>query len=272
MFKICAFADEISPELEEQAEVLKSEGIAHIELRGVWGKNVLDLDDDDVARIKKILHSTGIDIAVIGSPIGKVKIEDEFAPHLEKFKIAVKMAHEFNAKMIRVFSFFMPENEDPAKYRDEVMRRMSEMAKIAAKEKLLLVHENESHIYGDTGERNLDIIESVGMESLMACFDPANYIFVGVEPFPAAYNMVSEYVRHVHIKDALRENGKPSVKPAGEGQGCVSELLADLKNRKYQGFLSLEPHLSYAGQMFGFSGPEQFKRASSALKGLISKM
>lgn len=269
MFKLSAFADEISSDLNEQVDILRSEGITHIELRGVWGKNVLDFNDDEVQRIKKITKENNIGIAVIGSPIGKVSVLDDFEAHLARFRTAVMMAHAFDTDMVRVFSFYIPEGDDPAKHRDEVMRRMTAMAEIAAKEKVLLVHENESGIYGDTGERNLDIIESVGMDSLMACYDPANYIFVGVEAYPAAYDLVSKYVRHVHIKDATRESGSPIVTPAGEGQGCIPELLADLRVQNYDGFLSLEPHLAYAGQMYGFSGPDQFRRASQALGRLL---
>ncbi|MHB1000666.1 MAG: sugar phosphate isomerase/epimerase family protein [Armatimonadota bacterium] len=269
MFRLSAFADEISPDLNEQIDVLKSEGITHIELRGVWGKNVLDLSDEDVANIKKTLAENDMGIAVIGSPIGKVKVTDSFDDHLVRFRTAVDMAHAFDTPMVRVFSFFIPEGEDPALYRDEVMFRMTEMAKIAAKEKVLLVHENESNIYGDTGERCLDIIESVGMDSLMACYDPANFIFVGVEPFPFAYDMVADYVRHVHIKDAAVVSGKPTVTPAGEGEGRIKDALIDLTERGYEGFLSLEPHLAFAGQMYGFSGPDQFRRASAALKSIL---
>ena len=146
---------------------------------------------------------------------------------------------------------------------------MTEMAKIAAREKVLLVHENEAHIYGDTGERNLDILESVGMDSLMACYDPANYLCVGVEAFPSAYDKVVDYIRHVHIKDAGTVDGKVVVTPAGQGEGRIKDALIDLKNRGYDGFLSLEPHLAYAGQMYGFSGPDQFRRASRALKSIL---
>lgn len=272
MFKICAFADEISPDLDEQIAVLNDEGIMHIELRGVWGKNVLDLSDDEIHRIKETLHKNGMGISVIGSPIGKIKITDDFDEHLERFKIAIKMAHSFNTNMIRVFSFYIPEGESPSKYRDEVLRRMSRMAEVAAKEKVMLVHENESKIYGDTAERNLDIIESVGMDNLMACFDPANYICVGVEPYPFAYHLVSNYVHHVHIKDAIHKDGNVVVVPAGEGEGRIPEILADLKERKYQGYLSLEPHLAYAGEMFGFSGAERFKMASASLKKILDSI
>lgn len=272
MFRVCAFADEISAELDEQLDILKSEGISYIELRGVWGKNVLDFTDDDLLQIKQKISEYGIGIAVIGSPIGKVNITDDFDSHLDRFMTAVKTAHYFDAKMVRIFSFFIPKQDNPAIHRDEVMRRLNIMASIAEKEDILLVHENESNIYGDTAERNLDIIESIGSESLMACFDPANYICEDEIPFPDAYNMVSKYIKHVHIKDAVKENGIFQVKPAGEGNGKIEEILKDLKNRKYVGFISLEPHFAYAGQMYGYSGPDQFKRASTALKDLIDNI
>ena len=106
---------------------------------------------------------------------------------------------------------------------------------------LILLHENEKGIYGDNAARCLDVLESIGSEDLKAVFDPANFVQCKQETFPEAYNMLKPYIEYMHIKDALEDG---NVVPAGMGIGKVKEILADLKSSNYEGFLSLEPHLS----------------------------
>jgi 3-dehydroshikimate dehydratase len=137
MIRLSAFADEISPDLDEQIAVLSLEHIHFLDLRGVWNTNVLDLTDQQVARIKETLDAQGIGVAAIGSPIGKVPIDSSFDEHLHHFERAITVAHAFQTPYIRIFSFYPPaplkEGSDdsgaagPAEYRDEVMRRLREM-------------------------------------------------------------------------------------------------------------------------------------------------
>lgn len=131
MVTLSAFGDEVSQDLNEQMDVLESEGIKHIELRGVWGKNVKDLTDEEVSRIKSAISERGFGISAIGSPIGKIGINDDFHTHLQDFLRCVDIANELGAKYIRIFSFYMPEGEDPARYRNDVMGKLKIMRDIA---------------------------------------------------------------------------------------------------------------------------------------------
>lgn len=109
MVILTGFADEISPDLDTQLDVLESEGISHLELRGVWENNVLKLSDAELEKVKERLNARGFKVSYIGSPIGKIKITDDFAPHLEDFKRAIALARFFETSNIRIFSFFIPE-------------------------------------------------------------------------------------------------------------------------------------------------------------------
>ena len=266
MFELSGFADEISPDPEEQLRVLEEEGIRHLELRGVWKKNVLDLTDAERERFKGMLDENGIGVSAIGSPIGKMKIGDPFEPHLERFERAMDCARFFGTKHIRLFSYFLPEGEDASRFRDEVISRMREKAARAEKAGLTLLHENEKHIYGDTGARCLDILDAVDSPALKCCFDPANFVQCGEDPL-SCWELLKEHVAYFHIKDALASTGE--VKPAGGGDGKIAEILRDAQTRGFYGFLSLEPHLKAAGTFDGFSGPERFKTAARALKDLL---
>ena len=268
MWTLTGFADEISPELDEQLGTLADESIRFVELRSVWNKNVLDLTDDEVEKVGAAMSERGIGVSSIGSPIGKVPIVENFAPHLERFRRALHVAKVLEAPYVRIFSFFMPEGEDPAVYRDEVLGRMGTLAKEAEAARVVLVHENEKDIYGDIPSRCLDILTQVGSPALRAAWDAANFVQCGVDhPYEEAYEALRPYVEYVHVKDALAGSG--TVVPAGEGDGEIRETISALHVSGFDGFFSLEPHLASSGTYSGFSGPALFSRAAGAFKNLL---
>lgn len=268
MVTLTAFADEISSDFFEQLRVLESEKIKHIEFRGAWGKNVLELSDKELDGIQEAMEGGGFRISAIGSPIGKIGITDDFARHLEQFERAIEVAKRFDTPFIRVFSFFIPTGDDPASYRNEVIRRMKTLVRRAEEADVILLHENEKEIYGDTANRCFDLFETCRSAHFRCAFDPANFVQCGVKPYSEAYPLLDNYIDYVHIKDALFSNG--GVVPAGEGDGEVKQVLSSLRDKGYEGFLSLEPHLSAAGKFSGFSGPGLFRIASEALKKLLA--
>ena len=165
MIRLSAFADEISPDLNEQIAVLTSEHIHFLDLRSVENTNVLDLSDAQVASIKKTLDAHNIGVAAIGSPIGKVPIDSSFDEHLHRFERAITIARALQSPFIRIFSFYPPTTKgkgdddsavNPAEYRDEVLRRLREMTARARAADVILLHENEKEIYGDTIARCVD--------------------------------------------------------------------------------------------------------------------
>lgn len=267
MFILSGFGDEISPHLSEQLDVLEREGIKHIELRGVEGKGVLSWTNGEAKEIKRGLERRGFKVSAIASPIGKIKITDDFEPHLIDFKRALHLACLFETKYIRLFSYYIPEGEEPSNYKEEVIRRMKEKTEIARQANIIILHENEKGIYGNTGGRCREILSGVDSPNLRAIFDPANFVQEGEKPYSSAYPQIKEFIEYVHIKDAKLIDG--SVTPAGEGDGEVRELLLALKKGGFKGFLSLEPHLKVAETLGGFSGAELFKKASLALKTIL---
>lgn len=264
VFTISAFADEIDNMLDEQIRVLKKHKIEYIELRVVDGKNVTLLTLDEARAVKASLDSSGIRVSAIGSPIGKIGITEDFDPHLDLFKHTLDLAGIFEAPYIRMFSFFIPHGRVAEEYRDEVMRRWALFIEVAKGRNIVLLHENEKDIYGDTAKRCLDLINTMNCTYLAATFDPANFVQVGEAVYPEAFNLLKRHIAYVHIKDAKRGSGK--VVPAGEGDGMVEIVLQELYSAGWQGFLSLEPHL--ANSLPG-GGPELFAIAYEALAGII---
>ncbi len=266
MFTLSGFADEISADLDQQLDLLGQLGIRYLELRGVWNTGVLDLTDEQVRTIKKALDERGIGVSAIGSPIGKIQIDDPFEPHLAAFRRAVALAEYFQTPYIRMFSFFVPEGQADA-HRDEVMRRTEALLEAAQGHPVTLLHENERHIYGDIPRRCRDLMETFDTPRFRFTFDPANFVMCGVRPFSEGWEPLKDYVVYLHIKDALMQERK--VVPAGQGDGELEPLLRALVARGYEGFASLEPHLSMAGEFRGYSGPELFAVAAEAYRGLM---
>lgn len=250
-FVLSAFSDEIDMDLKTQMDVLDKHGIKHIEMRGVNGKNVTELSLEEAAEIKKQLDSRGFKVSAMGSPIGKIKITDSFESHLELFSHVLELAKILDVKYIRMFSFFIPEGQNAEDYRDEVMKRWKLFIKAAEGKGIVLLHENEKGIYGDTPERCKDLLDTMNCPYLKATFDPANFVQCDCETFPNGFELLKDHIEYMHIKDAKFADHK--VVPSGYGDGKVPEILKTLKATGFNGFLSLEPHLA------GFKGFEKLE-------------
>lgn len=275
-FTLSAFADEISPQLDEQLAVLERCGIRHIELRSVWKTNVLDLSDEQVRRVKRELDARGFRLSAIGSPIGKVRITDPFEPHLQRFRRAVELCKVFETNNIRVFSYYPPETAsstarefDWRPYRSEILDRFRRKLDIAEKAGVRLLHENEHRIYGDSPERVLDLLTTIKHPQLRAVYDPANYVFCGYDPWDS-WLKTRDWTVHFHIKDWVR--GEDHARLPGEGHGRIPDVLADAVARGYQGFATLEPHLLGGGPTGGVTGPDLFPQAVASLRAILDRL
>ncbi|MDR3034604.1 MAG: sugar phosphate isomerase/epimerase [Kitasatospora sp.] len=267
---LSGFADEISPDLDEQLATLTAESVAHLELRSAWSVGVADLSDAHVGRIASALGEAGVRVSAIGSPIGKIPVQAPLGPELDRLRRVAEIGGRLGTPIIRVFSFFIPAGEPPGRYREQVIDRMGALATVAEKHGAILAHENEKEIYGDVPQRCADLIESVYSPALRATFDAANFVQCGVRPHSDAYPLLRRHLVYVQIKDALADTGE--VVPAGEGDGEVRETLAALRDSGFEGYLSLEPHLAEAGPFGGFSGPAEFRRAAQALQALLAEL
>jgi len=268
MWTLSGFVDEISDDFTEQCQVASGLGLRYVEIRSAWGTNILDLDDSQLAIVRETLDEYGLKVSSIGSPIGKISIDDDFPRHLERMEHAIEVAETLQAPYIRLFSFFIPEGTDPDSRRDEVLTRMSALAEAAADSDVILAHENEKEIYGDIPRRCLDIVTSVSSPKLQLAWDPANFVQVGVRPFSEAYAMLRPHVGTIQIKDALLSDG--TVVVAGAGDGEVPETVRALRADGFDGFFSLEPHLGEYTAFGALSGPELFTQSWKAFTDILT--
>ena len=157
--------------------------------------------------MKETLASHGLRVSSIGSPIGKIFIDEDFPPHLDRMRHAAEVAHLLDAPYVRIFSFFLRPGADPADHRDEVIDRMRALARVAEEADVVLLHENEKEIYGDVPSRCLDIVRSVGSPHLRLAWDPANFVQVGVRPFTDGYAVLRPH-RRVHPDQGRARGGR----------------------------------------------------------------
>jgi sugar phosphate isomerase/epimerase len=268
---LSGFGDEIDPDPAVQIAVLKALGASHIEVRSAWGTNVVDFSDDQLTALTTLLRAEGMQASAVASPIGKVDVSLDPELEVERLRRIIRVAQALDTPNIRIFSFFRGDGVSVESTRDDVMVRMRLLADEAEREGVTLLHENEKDIYGDTPERVLDLVESVGSSALRLAWDSANFVQVGVaRPHDDGYSMLRPYLDYLQLKDAVASTS--TVVPAGEGDGQVLETLTALRDDGYTGFASLEPHLDEAHALGGFSGPAAFGQAARAFSGLLSQI
>ncbi len=235
--KIYAFADEASSAIDGQIKAMLRNGLTGLEIRNVDGTNISDITIEKAKEVKSKLDANGLVTWSIGSPIGKIGIDDDFNAHLEKFKHTLEVAHTLGAENIRLFSFYTPDGEDPCNYKSQVIEKMAKLIEASKGSGINLCHENEKAIYGDIPERCLELFKA--LPELKGIFDPANFVQSGVDTLKA-WDMLKENVFYMHIKDAKTDG---SVVPAGEGAGNLKKIVNEFITMGGKNF-TIEPHLT----------------------------
>ena len=236
-FALSAFADEAGSSLAEQIAALKANDIDYIEPRNIDKTGILYIPEDELVAIKAELDKNGITVNSLGSPIGKYPIDEPFETHLKTFENALSACEILGTKNMRMFSFFV-EQEELSQKRDEVLSRMNALVAIAKERGIDLCHENESKIYGCLPSEVADLLDNV--PGLYGIFDPANYRMNGADCMEGI-NATLKNLKYLHIKDAIFES--QTIVPAGEGEGEIARVI-DIVNEHTDDvvYLTLEPH------------------------------
>lgn len=240
---ISGFSDEISADFNTQLETVSKLGMHYLSLRGIEGKNIGDYTIEEIqTNVKPRLERFRIGVSSIGSPIGKIFVQDEeaFIQQKEMLGRLCRISNLLDCKYIRIFSFYIPRGDDPDQYRDEVIDKIKIFTKIAEPFGVTLLHENEKDIYGDIARRCSEILNAVNSSHFQAIFDFANFVQCGEDP-QECYDLLKNQVAYIHIKDAVKSDHQNVV--CGTGDGKIASILSQAIRSGYQGFLTLEPHL-----------------------------
>ena len=258
--RIFAFSDEAASELGGQIAAMKRNGLDGTEIRGVNGRSIVAHTAEEAKEVLRQLKDNGLSVWSVGSPIGKIPLDGDFAGHLELLRHTLELANVLECRNLRMFSFYIPEGAKPEDCRNEVIEKLAQMAETAEGSGVALCHENEKGIYGDNAGRCADILDAV--PALRCVFDPANFIQCG-QDVPEAWKLLGSRVYYMHIKDAMADG---TVVPAGEGNGYLPEILADYKARGGE-TVTVEPHLRVFD---GLQGLEQGAQRSAVPAGVYA--
>jgi sugar phosphate isomerase/epimerase len=274
LFPIAAITDEFSPDLATAAKSMREVGMTAAELRMVFGKNIIDLTDEELDRAQKIVTDQGLKIISIASPLLKCVLpnapaidsrfqQDIFAskhafedqPRLTER--AFEIARRTGARIVRVFSYWR--TVEPDKCFDRIVTALSGLAEKAAKHDLIVGLENEHACNIATGAETARVLDAIGHPNLKVVWDPCNALVSGENPFPEGYRrMAAGRIVHVHAKDCFVNNHTPTFGPLGEcGIDWRGQIRALVSNG-YKGYISLETH---------WPGPGGDKHAGSVICG-----
>lgn len=247
---LTGFADEASQDLATQIRVTQALGWNAIESRGVWGRNIHDLDDAAFERACTMLDEAGVFVNCFGSTIANwaKSVDDPFEITLAEVERAIPRMQRLGTKLIRIMSYARLPGADQRP--QERFARLREIQARFADAGLTPVHENCMNYGGLSSRHTLELVENV--PGLKLVFDTGNPAITpdrdqasGVTQDPVEfYRNVKEHVAYVHIKDARLEGGEEIYSYPGEGAGRIREILSLLIADGYQGGLSIEPHMA----------------------------
>ena len=284
-FKVAVINDEISQDFDHACQVAAHDfGLQWIELRGMWKKNLTELDANEIAECKKILARYNLRVTDIASPLYKVdwpgaptstqsERRDQFGADFgfkkqdALLEHCIALAKTFGTDRIRCFDFWRLDDVKP--YRDAINQKLREAAKRCAKDGLILLLENEMSCNTATGEEAAATMAAVQERNFMLNWDPGNAAtFAGNEPYPHGYNLLPKHrIGHCHAKNVVRPEGaKWEWSPVDKGVVDWASQLHALKRDGYRFAVSLETHWRGAGT------PEASSRISmQGLKDSLAK-
>jgi L-ribulose-5-phosphate 3-epimerase len=276
IFRVAVINDEISQDFGHACEVASKEfGMDWIELRGMWNKNLLKLDANEIAEARRILEKYKLRVTDIASPVFKVDWpgapQSKFSPKRDQFNAdftfdqqpevlerSIELAKAFQTDRVRLFDFWRLDDQAP--YRDAINAKLREAADVAAKQRIILLLENEMACNTATAAESAKVLAAVKNENFMLNWDPGNAAEHDEIPYPDGYNLLPKNrIGHCHCKDAKKKpDGKWGWAPMGGGTIDWPGQFAALKRDGYHFAVSLETHWRGAGT------PEESTRQSWA--------
>jgi sugar phosphate isomerase/epimerase len=249
MFTLGVITDEISLDVERAVSVAKELGLDCIELRSCWDKNVKDLTDAEVGRIKSIAKRAGLRVVCVASPFFKCSITSpaEVKEHMDFLPRVIEITKLLDAELVRGFAFWSV--KDTGKYWSPMIGKLREAADLCREEGVVLALENEYSMIVGTGKESRKAIEEVGSKSLKLVWDPGNAFCAGEVPFPDGYIEARNCMVHMHLKDGVRDKktGEFRFVAVGSGEIDYAGQFRALADDSYDGCVSIETHYTVNG-------------------------
>lgn len=265
-FKLSVINDEVSQDFEQACHVISQDfGLSYIELRGMWGKNILKLDANETAEAQRILMKYELKVTDIASPLFKVDfpgtpISKKYASRRDQFMadftyeqqddvlaMCIDKAKVFGTDHVRIFDFWRLDDQTP--YRAAINKKLHDAAVKAHKNGIVLMVENEFACNTATGAEAAKLMAEVPAP-LMMLWDAANAAMDGEHAFPDGFNLLPKNrIAHCHCKDVVKNPMGSAADWAAVGAGSIdwAGQFRALKADGYSHAVSLETHWRGAG-------------------------
>lgn len=257
---LTGFADEASPSFEMQVKATRALGWKNIEARHLYGGNLASITDEQFEELQRLLAENDVKINCYGSAIANWShpITEEAESSYEEFRKAIPRMQKLGTKMVRIMSFAVPNERKPQSwdFKDEVVKRVTNIVKMAEDAGILCLHENCMNWGGLSYEHTLYLLDHIKSDAFRLVFDTGNPVFnldwskngagEKMQSSWEYYKNVREFISYIHIKDGTysQEEKVCYYSFAGKGDGNVKEILADLYKTGYDGGISIEPHVA----------------------------
>ena len=289
VFQLSVITDEITQDFGHAVEIAAEEfGLGFVEIRGLWNKNIVNLDEKEVAEVKRLLTKFELKVTDIASPLFKVdwpgapkskysptgdayNASFSFAQQDEVLERATAMARNFGTNKVRLFDFWRLEDEKP--YRKDMDEKLREISDKAAKKNIVLILENEYECNTATGPESARTLAAVPNKNFFLNWDPGNAARLGDKTFPEGYALLpKDRIGHMHLKDVKKKpDGSYDWECMGRGMIDYASQFAAMMRDGYHGTMSLETHWNGAGNMEessrqSMAGTKELLRKAGALK------
>ena len=244
MFKLGVITDEISQDLEVAAKLAKKYELDGLEIRSVWEKGPHELNKQNIASIKKILTDYKLECCGISSPLFKCELNDEaeIKEHIKILKKCITLAKALGTKFIRGFTFW--QRGDFAEALPKIVEQYRKIFDIIEQEDIYILIEFDPSVYASNANKTAMLLSAINHPQIKALWDPGNDIYdpQGEIPYPDGYEWIKDKLLHIHIKDAIIQNGEAVCVPFGTGVVDYEGQFKALSRDKYEGYLVMETH------------------------------
>jgi len=283
-FKLSVITDEITQDFGHAVEIASKEfGLGYVEIRSLWKKNIINLDEKETAEVRRLLQKFGLQVTDIASPLFKTDwpgaptssyspktpqfgADYPFAQQGEVLERSIAMAKALGTDRVRCFDFWRL--DDPKPFRDAMDDKLRETAAQVAPKNIVLLLENEFACNTATGAESVRTLKAVQSPNFKLNWDPGNAAYRGEIAFPDGFaNIPKDRIGHMHLKDVARK-ADGSFEWAAMGRGIIDYVgqFRAMVQAGYSGTMSLETHWRGAG-----TEEESSRQSFAGTKELLSK-
>jgi len=254
---LSVISDEIAPDIDTAIRFAGEHGLSHVDLRSLDGRNLIDLDDGELAALARKLRDAGLAVGCLCSPLLKwlppgmarsPQAHDAFGFDAGKvdetrlFRRAFAICDRLGARRLRIFSYLAYDGFAPA----DLERPLAALLDLAERRDGVLLLENEPVCNINTAPAMRAFVSGVAHPRLRALFDLGNFAVMDAAPEAAEIAALAPWLGYIHIKDHMPGRG---MVPLGEGavdhRGALAVIARHAALEQLP--LALETHLPAQG-------------------------